>query len=183
MGQHARMPDDVLHGARVTIRPVDADDSAALVAIRTSPEVARWWDPPAPDWPMNPTSSRRYTVLLDDQVVGFVQWYENDDAEYRHAGIDVFVDPNHHRRGLGRETVTVVLRHLLDDVGHHRVVIDPAADNTAAIACYRASGFREVGVMRFYQRHAGTGDWHDGLLMEHVVHPVTRDPVTDSREH
>ena len=64
-----------------------------------------------------------FTVLLDARVVGFVQWYENDDPEYRHAGIQVFIGAG---RGLGQETVSTVLRHLVDDLHHHRVVIDPA---------------------------------------------------------
>jgi aminoglycoside 6'-N-acetyltransferase len=172
------MSDGALPGPRVLIRPATADDRDELVAIRTSPAVAAWWDDPADDWPMNQTDSHRFTVTLDGRVVGFVQWYENDDPDYRHAGIDVFLDAAVHGLGLGRETVTTVLRHLVDDVGHHRVVIDPARDNAKAIACYRACGFREVGVMLRYERDPRTGTWHDGLLMEHVVDPVTREPVT-----
>jgi aminoglycoside 6'-N-acetyltransferase len=45
------------------------------------------------------------------------------------------------------------------------VTIDPAAHNAAAIACYRKVGFREVGIMRRYER-APDGTWHDGLLMD-----------------
>jgi aminoglycoside 6'-N-acetyltransferase len=172
------MTDDALRGPRVLIRPATADDRPALVAIRTSPAVARWWDAPAEGWPLNPTDSHRFSVLLDGTVIGFVQWYENDDADHRHAGIDVFLDAAHHGQGLGRETVTTVLRHLLDDQGHHRVVIDPAVDNTAAIACYRASGFQDVGVMRRYERRPADDSWHDNLLMEHVVDPATRVPLT-----
>jgi aminoglycoside 6'-N-acetyltransferase len=33
-------------------------------------------------------------------------------------------------------------------------VIDPAADNTAAIRCYASVGFRPVRVMRHYERDA-----------------------------
>ena len=47
-------------------------------------------------------------------------------------------------------------------------MIDPAADNAAAIACYRKVGFRDVGVMRRYEK-GPDGIWHDGLLMELVV--------------
>jgi aminoglycoside 6'-N-acetyltransferase len=141
------------------------------VAIRTSPAVARWWDPPADTWPMNDSDSHRFTVWLGDRIVGFVQWYENDDPDYRHAGIDLFLDASVHGQGLGQEVVTTVLRHLVDGLGHHRVVIDPEAANVRAIACYRACGFREVGVMRRYQRDHRTGDWKDGLLLEYVTSP------------
>lgn len=54
---------------------------------------------------------------------------------------------------------------LFDDRGHHRLTIDPAADNGAAIACYRKVGFRDVGVMRAYERRPD-GSWADGLLLD-----------------
>jgi aminoglycoside 6'-N-acetyltransferase len=44
-------------------------------------------------------------------------------------------------------------------------VIDPAATNERAIRSYRRVGFRDVGVMRRYER-GGDGTWHDGLLMD-----------------
>jgi len=57
-------------------------------------------------------------------------------------------------------------RLLIEERGHHRITIDPAADNAAAIRAYEKVGFRRVGVMREYERdHDGAG-WHDGLLME-----------------
>lgn len=56
-------------------------------------------------------------------------------------------------------------RYLVEEVGHHRLTIDPAADNAAAIRCYSKVGFRPVGVLRKYERGVD-GDWHDGLLMD-----------------
>ena len=105
---------------------MSAADTGSLVPLRTSPEVALWWDPPGDGWPMNPSEGHCFPVLLDARVVGFVQWYENDDPECRHEGIDVFIGAEWHGRGLGQETVSTVLRHLVDDLHHHRVVIDPA---------------------------------------------------------
>jgi len=55
--------------------------------------------------------------------------------------------------------------YLFDEVGHHRLTIDPAADNVAAIACYTKVGFRPVGVMRSYEVR-DDGGWADGLLMD-----------------
>jgi aminoglycoside 6'-N-acetyltransferase len=91
---------------------------------------------------------------------------------YRHAGIDLYIDPAIHRRGLGSDAVRTLARYLFEDHGHHRLVIDPAADNFAAIACYRKVGFRTVVVMREYERSAD-GNWHDGLLMELLAGELT----------
>ena len=62
--------------------------------------------------------------------------------------------------------------HLIDD-HHHRLTIDPAADNAAAIACYAAVGFRPVGVMRRYERRPD-GMFHDGLLMDLIAGELIR---------
>ncbi len=105
------------------------------------------------------------TLTGRDRVVGQVQWGEETDPDYRHASIDIYLDPAVHGRGLGTDAVRTLARYLVTERGHHRVVIDPAADNTAAIRCYAKVGFRPVGIMRRYERGAD-GTWHDGLLMD-----------------
>ena len=59
-----------------------------------------------------------------------------------------------------------MVRHLIDELGHHRITIDPAATNTAAIRAYQKVGFSRVGIMRRSERDADGEDWHDSLLME-----------------
>ena len=86
---------------------------------------------------------------------------------YRHASIDIFLDPAVHGRGIGKDAVGTLVRYLTVDLGHHRLVIDPAADNAAAIACYSAVGFEPVGIMRKYEK--GPDGWHDSLLMDLIV--------------
>lgn len=54
---------------------------------------------------------------------------------------------------------------LIDERGHHRITIDPAADNARAIRCNESAGFRAVGVMRAYERRPD-GSWRNGLLMD-----------------
>jgi RimJ/RimL family protein N-acetyltransferase len=61
----------------------------------------------------------------------------------------------------------------LDDRGHHRLVIDPAAANDVAIRCYTAVGFRTVGVMRAYERDTDSDGWHEGLLMDLLASELT----------
>jgi aminoglycoside 6'-N-acetyltransferase len=65
------------------------------------------------------------------------------------------------------------VRHLFDELDHHRITIDPATANTAAIACYARLGFRTVGTMRSYERRSN-GTWADGLLMELLATDFTR---------
>lgn len=158
---------DSIDGSIVTLQRVQRAHVPELRRILRTPEVsARWSEPDESDWPFDDTDTAGFVVLLDGQVRGFVQYAEEADPDYRHASIDIFLDPEVHGRGLGRDAIRALARHLFRDRRHHRIVIDPAADNVAAIRCYEAVGFRPVGVLRRYERdHDGTG-WHDGLLMD-----------------
>jgi aminoglycoside 6'-N-acetyltransferase len=154
----------------LTLRPLAEADSAELRRILATPEVARWWDAPEDDFPLgDDPDSVRLTIEVDGRVAGMVQYWEETDPKYRHAGIDLFLDAAFHGRGIGTEVVRRVVRILIDERRHHRVTIDPAASNDAAIRAYEKVGFRRVGVMRRYERDADGGGWHDGLLMEFVV--------------
>jgi aminoglycoside 6'-N-acetyltransferase len=161
-----------LTGDRVVLRPPVAADVPRLVAIRRTPEVAEWWgDEPADELTAefgNQVGALDNTLLVvesEGAVVGAIQWYANDDPQFRHAGMDLFLDPAVRGRGLGPAAVRTLVRHLIDAYAFHRFVIDPSAANAAAIRCYIKVGFRPVGVMREYEALDGR-TWRDGLLMD-----------------
>ena len=151
---------------RLVLRPLAEGDEAELLRIHRTPQVLRWWDAPAEGFPWDEPESTRWTIEVDGKVAGLIQFSQEPEPKYRHASIDLFLDPTLHGHGLGTEAVRRVVRHLIHDRGHHRVTIDPAVANTAAIRAYEKAGFRRVGVMRRYERDVGGGGWHDGLLME-----------------
>ncbi len=159
----------VLYGAAVTLRPVVADDVDRLAAILQTPEVARWWPRYDAERVRRELLETRdiavFAVEAEGEVIGCVQYNEEPAPDYRHASIDVFLDPAWHGRGLGTDTVRTLAKHLVHDRGHHRLAIDPAASNAQAISTYRRVGFRPVGIMREYERDAD-GEWQDGLLMD-----------------
>jgi aminoglycoside 6'-N-acetyltransferase len=168
----------LLHGAFVVLRPTTAEDIVPLATIRATPEVrARWKGGEdleadiAAD--LEDPGSTSLTVHYQQRIVGMIQWYSVEDPDYRHAGMDVFLDPAVHGSGLGTDTVRTLARHLIDDHGYHRLVIDPAADNTAAIRCSAKVGFQPVGIMRQYER-GPDGTWHDGLLMDLLATELMR---------
>jgi len=150
----------------MVLRPLAEGDEAELRRIRATPEVVRWWDVPEDDFPWEEPDATRLTIEVDGAVAGLIQFDEEVTPKYRHAAIDLFLDPALHGRGLGTEALRRMVRHLIDERGHHRITIDPAAANTAAIRSYEKAGFKPVGVMRSYERDVGGGGWHDGLLME-----------------
>jgi len=128
--------------------------------------VARWWDLPGEDFPWDEPQSTRLVIEVDGSVAGLVQFYEEQEPKYRHAGIDLFIDPALHGRGIGSEVVRQVVVRLIDELGHHRLTIDPAVENLAAIRAYEKVGFRRVGMMRDAERDSDGAGWRDALLME-----------------
>jgi aminoglycoside 6'-N-acetyltransferase len=162
-----------LRGERVVLRPMEPDDAPRLREILTTPEVARWWGAEPEGFPAHDDpGATRFALLVDGEVAGLVQWDEEKEPDYRHAWIDLFLDPRLHGRGVGTDAVATLARHLLDEQGHHRITIDPAAENAAAIRSYEKAGFRQVGVMRSAWRNP-EGVWRDALLMELVRSPRT----------
>jgi aminoglycoside 6'-N-acetyltransferase len=150
----------------IELRPLSAEDAPELLRIHATPEVMRWWDPPDPGFPLtDDPDSTRFTVVVDGAIAGMIQYAEELEPKYRHAGIDIFLDPAVHGRGIGSEAVRRVVALLLER-GHHRITIDPAAANAAAVRAYEKVGFKPVGVMRAYERDSDGRGWHDGLLME-----------------
>jgi aminoglycoside 6'-N-acetyltransferase len=167
---------DEITGDHVRLRPVTAADKADLVAIRQTPEVFRRWrgsDLEA-EFAEDLRSADLHVMAIVDAegtVIGAIQWQEEEDPDYRHASIDIYLHPSHHGRGLCTDAVRTLVRYLIEVHGLHRLVIDPAADNIAAIRCYEKAGFRPVGVMRQYER-GNDGSWHDGLLMDLLADDV-----------
>jgi aminoglycoside 6'-N-acetyltransferase len=157
-----RMP----RGADMTLRPLSKGDEAELLRIHMTPEVVCWWDVPEESFPWDESESTRMTIEVDGAIAGLIQYFEEKEPKYRYAGIDLFLDPALHGRGIGSEAVRRVVRLLIDERGHHRITIDPATDNLAAVRAYEKVGFKPVGVMRQSERDVGGGGWHDSLLME-----------------
>jgi aminoglycoside 6'-N-acetyltransferase len=113
----------------------------------------------------------RLTIHHDGEIAGMVQFGEELEPKYRHASVDIFVAPAHQGRGVCTEAIRLVVDHLLRERGHHRITIDPAAENAAAVRCYSKAGFKPVGIMRLAERDADGKGWHDALMMELVVEP------------
>ena len=167
----------LLRGRYVSLRPLRAGDVGRLAEIQAEPGVARWWGPPSEEDLRGKAEGRDEATALaievEGELLGLIQYHEEDDPEFRHAGIDIFLTERAHGRGLGTDAVRVLARYLLDERGHHRLTIDPAAHNAAAIRAYEKVGFRPVGLMREYWL-SPEGTWRDGLLMDLLTREFVR---------
>jgi aminoglycoside 6'-N-acetyltransferase len=165
-----------LRGDSVVLRPLLVQDVPRLVEIGRQPEVARWWTSITFENLTAKAEGRDdapgLAIQLGGAVVGMIQYGEEDDPEYRSASIDIFLSNEVHGRGLGTDAVRTLARWLVRERGHHRVTIDPAVENPAAVRAYEKVGFRPVGVMREYWTDP-SGVRHDGLLMDLLASELT----------
>jgi aminoglycoside 6'-N-acetyltransferase len=163
-------PVPTLRGASVLLRPLLPTDRGDLVAVLSDPSIVAVWDTRGPENSADEllAGDEGWTVWaieVDGVLAGSIQAAEEDDPDYRHAGIDIFLSSRFQDRGLGTDAVRTLARYLIEVRGHHRLTIDPAADNARAIRSYEKVGFKRVGVMRQYERGASR-TFHDGLLMD-----------------
>jgi aminoglycoside 6'-N-acetyltransferase len=164
------MPDSLptLHAERLTLRPLAEEDVEPLLAIVTGPSVREWWgtiDDLDHEREGLRNEGSAFVVEIGGEVAGWLAFNEENEPDYRYASLDIALAPAHQDRGLGPEALRTAIDWLIAERGHHRFTIDPALENTRAIAAYEKVGFRRVGVMRKYERTAD-GEWHDGLLMD-----------------
>ena len=153
---------------------MSADDDRALLAILEQSEVFKWWG--AHDLQKVREEfvgeSTIFVIEADGEIAGAIQYWEDTDPMYRRASLDIFLGREWHGRGLGTEAIRVLTHYLFGERGHHRLTIDPAVANAAAIRAYERVGFKPVGVMRSYER-GPEGEWHDGLLMDMLQEDFT----------
>jgi aminoglycoside 6'-N-acetyltransferase len=159
-----------IRGSHVTLRPLQPRDAERLADILRTPEVARWWTGydlarVESEFLVDEPNVTVYGIELTGRLIGLIQVTEEPTPDFRHASIDLFLDPAVQGRGMGPDAIRALARHLFEQGGHHRLTIDPAADNEPAIRAYAKVGFKPVGRMRQYQRFPD-GIWRDGLLMD-----------------
>ena len=153
----------------VTLRPLTADDAATLAVVMLEhPSVRRWWGTPGTRDQRREellNEGRAFAIEVDGELAGWLGFEEELEPDFKHAGLDIALVPDRQGRGHGPAALRLAARWLVDERGHHRITIDPAARNDRAIRAYRAAGFRDIGIMRRYER-SPEGEWEDGLLMD-----------------
>ena len=153
----------------VALRPLEVADIGPIAAIQGEESVARWWGRPDEAEIRAKAEGRdevvAFAIEADGETVGLIQYYEPEEPDFRSANLDVFLAERARGHGLGRDALRALARYLIQERGHHRLTIDPAAENEVAIRAFERTGFRRVGVMREYGR-APDGVWRDGLLLD-----------------
>ena len=134
-----------------------------------APAVAEWWSgydlARLRAETLDDSTVTTLAIELAGERVGLIMFSEQLDPYYHWASIDITLEAGRLGQGLGPDALRTLARYLIDERGHHRLTIDPAAANERAIAAYRKIGFKPVGVMRAYEK-GPDGTFHDNLLMD-----------------
>jgi ribosomal-protein-alanine N-acetyltransferase len=106
-----------------------------------------------PDEELARPYARIWVVRLepDAEPAGFaLAWHAADEVHL----LDLAVDPDARRRGVGRRLVEAVLGYARE-TSARLVLLEVRRSNEAAIALYRSAGFSEIGVRRGYYSDNG----------------------------
>lgn len=154
----------VLEGDRVVLRPLRADEFELVWRARTS-------DPEPAGIPVDRDEIRRrvslsgemndWGLLLgiesDGRLVGEVQGYRTAMPGVFGIGIALYRRADR-GRGIGRDAVRAMTRHLFEEEGARRVEGGTTPDNVAMRRVFERLGFLEEGTLRrFLPGHDGEG--------------------------
>jgi RimJ/RimL family protein N-acetyltransferase len=149
-----------LRGQRVTLRPMTHADAPHLVRWANDPDFA-WYqwgrrpgrfadDEAARKW-MDAIAENRgvvFAIERDGLPIGQANYRDlRPKGKNAEVGIGIGESPLW-GMGLGREALGLLVRHLVDDLGLHRVYLSVLAYNDRAIASYKAAGFEVEGIER-----------------------------------
>jgi RimJ/RimL family protein N-acetyltransferase len=138
----------------------DEDVAPYLAAVRASSEqdVSAEVDRSERD----PEAFGVMVIDVDGEPAGTATW-ERVNRRSRIAAVGGFaIAPEHRRRGVGTEAARALQRHLIRDIGFHRLQMEVYGFNERALRHAERAGWIREGVRRNAYRRNDT--WVDGVL-------------------
>ena len=157
----------------VTLRRATVDDVPFLVGLLTDPDVAPYLAAVRASTPdaireeieRTEREPRRFGVLvveLDGEPAGTLSW-ERVNQRSRIASVGAFaIDAGLRGRGVGVEAARAMQRHLVREVGFHRIQMEVYGFNERALRHAERAGWVREGVRR--KAYWRDGEWVDGVL-------------------
>ena len=164
-----------LRGTRVTLRPARHEDAAHIERWASDADFAwyQWGRLPGrfrpgegAAWIDRFVAPAAALFILEHQggPIGFANYRDlRPKGQSAEVGIGIG-EKALWSKGLGREALALLIRHLFEDLGLHRVSLHTLAFNDRAIASYKAVGFEVEGVERDGVM-TDRGEWADDVWM------------------
>jgi ribosomal protein S18 acetylase RimI-like enzyme len=153
--------------APFTVRPAAADDARAMAELFAAVAAERTGIATEP--PVNigeraaqfaRTAAETVIASSGGQVIGFIHV---DASRHGYGEIGMLVDLGWRGRGVGSALIQAAISQARAR-GLHKLCLEVFAQNTAAIALYRKSGFIEEG-RRARQYRRANGELWDSIVM------------------
>jgi RimJ/RimL family protein N-acetyltransferase len=150
-------PDDVDFLVSLTMHE-DVDPYLAARRATTREELLEEIEQSSAD----PQRFGRFIVEVDGERAGVMGFrVENERSRIASLG-GLAIHPDHRGRRLADDAARLLQRHLIFDLGYHRLQLEIYGFNERAIRHAERAGFTREGVRRkAYWRH---GEWVDGVL-------------------
>ena len=157
----------------ISVRPAIPEDVPYLASLLLHEDVAPFFAPIRPSSEeevaaevarslAEPDAYGVLVFVVDGERVGTATW-EQVNRRSRIAAVGGFaIDPAHRGEGLGVEAARVLQRHLIRELGFHRLQIEIYGFNERALRHAERAGWIREGIRRkAYQRD---DEWVDGVL-------------------
>ncbi|GHG94073.1 GNAT family N-acetyltransferase [Streptomyces lanatus] len=165
----------VLRGERALLRPFTEEDIPVMARILSDPEVIRLTGSPEDELGLdqirawygsrNDQTDRLDLGIVDrasGRLVGEAVLNEWDE-DNRSCSFRILIGPDGRDRGLGTESVRLIVGHAFEQLGLHRVSLHALSYNSRARRAYEKVGFVAEGVDR--QSVWQAGEWIDQVRM------------------
>jgi RimJ/RimL family protein N-acetyltransferase len=166
--------ESILEGTKVRLRPLEESDLPTCVVWMADRDVTRWLaaigEPPTLEeerhWyerrRSDPDSVMWGIETVDGRLVGNVELRLTPAARRAEIGI-VVGEKSEWSKGIGTDTVRLVLRYAFQELGLNRVELTTDEDNARAIRCYKKCGFAREGLLR--QHRLIDGEFGNTVVM------------------
>ena len=161
---------------RLVLSKLQADDSKAVLAYRSLPEVCRYqtWEPRSLDDAFRfiedlatidfdtPGTWFQFGIRLRDsgELIGDLGVHFVEDG--KQAEIGVTLSPGSQGRGLGTEAVTAMIEYLFGRLGKHRVFASVDPRNEPSLRLLRRVGMQQEAHLRLSLLFKG--EWADDVV-------------------
>lgn len=166
-----------LETARLRLRPLSLDDTAAVFEIHTDPETLKYWGND------QLTSIRQAEELIRANM----EWVESGMALYwaierrgkpgligtctlfkidhqnRHAEVGYILNRSYWGQGLMTEALACMIEHAFTTMDLHRLEADSDPRNASSIGLLKKFGFKQEGYFR--ERWFVHGQWLDSDML------------------